>query len=198
MTWPKAALAVPTTDDEAASTHYVALHSQQAHKFPSAWWATVSREARLYTFLLVGVALTAGFYIGSTGPLDIAVTERHTAYEVDKVNWAALRSDLEAFVPQCQCAPILVRLSWHDAGTWNASDSTGGSHAEQRFPGGEADDPANAGLGVARGLLQPYKERYPAVGYADLWALAATVAIEASGGPYAELSGASTPRPAED
>ena len=33
------------------------------------------------------------------------------------------------------------------------------------------------------GLLQPYKDRYPTVGYADLWALAAVVAVEGMGGP---------------
>jgi len=105
------------------------------------------------------------------------------AYDVAKVDWGSLQSDLRAFVQACECAPILVRLSWHDSGTFNASDGTGGSHAEQRFPTGEAQDPANAGLGVARAFLRSFKERYPVVGFADLWALAATVAIAASGGP---------------
>lgn len=105
------------------------------------------------------------------------------AYTADAVDWSALRGELEAFVPSCACGPILVRLSWHDAGTFNSTDGTGGSHAEQRFSQGEATDPANAGLSVARALLQPFKERYPAVGYADLWALAAVVAVPALGGP---------------
>jgi len=103
--------------------------------------------------------------------------------QTEAVDWSALHDHLITFVGECGCASILVRLSWHDSGTWNASDRTGGSHAEQRFPIGEADDPANAGLGIARALLQPFKDANPGVSYADLWALAATVAIRASGGP---------------
>lgn len=41
---------------------------------------------------------------------------------------------------------------------------------------------------MARGLLQPFKEKHPAVSYADLWALAAVVAISASGGPSIPFS----------
>jgi catalase (peroxidase I) len=36
---------------------------------------------------------------------------------------------------------------------------------------------------VARQLLQPFKERYRQVGYADLWSLAGVVAVEGMGGP---------------
>ena len=39
------------------------------------------------------------------------------------------------------------------------------------------------GLDGARSLLQTYKTRHPAVGYADLWALAAVTAVKAMGGP---------------
>jgi len=105
------------------------------------------------------------------------------AYDTSAVDWPALASDLETFVTECGCAPILVRLSWHDSGTYKAEDDSGGSRAAQRFPDGESLHGANAGLGIARGLLQPYKEKYPAVGLADLWALAAIQAIKVSGGP---------------
>jgi len=47
----------------------------------------------------------------------------------------------------------------------------------------ESNHGANAGLQVARDLLEPIKARHPNVSYADLWTFAAVVAIEAMGGP---------------
>lgn len=108
---------------------------------------------------------------------------RASVYDPTAVPWAELGSDLDAFVASCNCAPILVRLSWHDSGTFKKEDSSGGSRGAQRFVEGEATHGANNGLSVARGLLQPYKEKYPSVSYADLWAFAATRAIKVAGGP---------------
>jgi len=42
---------------------------------------------------------------------------------------------------------------------------------------------ANAGLGLARDLLEPIKSRHPDMSYADMWTLAGCVAIEYMGGP---------------
>jgi cytochrome c peroxidase len=105
-----------------------------------------------------------------------------------EVDWPGLSADLTELMAKCECAPILVRLAWHDSGTFSKTDGTGGSRGAQRFPTGESAHGANAGLSVARGLLQPFKEKHPAVSYADLWALAAVVAISASGGPSIPFS----------
>lgn len=156
-------------DGNVEDTPYISYSTPRPPQI-SWWWRPLAVS-------FGALALLSFLSFGPLTPVSMA------SYNAAAVDWTALRSDLEAFVPDCQCGPILVRLSWHDSGTFNESDGTGGSHAEQRFPSGEADDPANAGLGVARGLLQPFKARYPAVGYADLWALAASVAIPAMGGP---------------
>jgi cytochrome c peroxidase len=42
---------------------------------------------------------------------------------------------------------------------------------------------ANAGLSIARDFLEPIKERFPKISYADLWSLAGAVAIQEMGGP---------------
>ena len=42
---------------------------------------------------------------------------------------------------------------------------------------------ANAGLGLARDLLEKVKKAHPGISYADLYALAGVVAIKAMGGP---------------
>ena len=41
----------------------------------------------------------------------------------------------------------------------------------------------NAGLGIARNLLEPIKAKHPNVTYGDLYILAGIVAIEEMGGP---------------
>lgn len=61
----------------------------------------------------------------------------------------------------------------------------GSTGATMRFAS-EAGHGANAGLDVARNLLEPVKQRYPGVTYADLYTLAGCVAIESMGGPKIE------------
>lgn len=97
--------------------------------------------------------------------------------------WDDVRKDILSLLAEKACGPVLVRLSWHDAGTYCHKSGTGGPHACMRFAGGEAAHEANNGLDIARALLQPIKDKYPDVSYADFWAFAAVVAIEHLGGP---------------
>jgi catalase (peroxidase I) len=101
---------------------------------------------------------------------------------------ADITADLKALVEEKNCGPVLIRLSWHDAGVYSTGKLTGGCpNAAMRFSdGGEGAFGANAGLPVAITLLQPLTEKYVTPGTisnADLWALAANVATEAMGGP---------------
>jgi cytochrome c peroxidase len=80
-------------------------------------------------------------------------------------------------------APTLVRLAWHSAGTYSRHDKSGGSNgATMRFAP-ECEWKANAGLGVAREFLEPFKASHPALSYGDLWTLAGALAIQEMGGP---------------
>merc|ERR1712000_525456 len=77
----------------------------------------------------------------------------------------------------------LVRLAWHAAGTYDKATNSGGSDgATMRFAP-ESDHGANAGLAVARTLLEPIQARHPGISTSDLWQFAAVVAIEEMGGP---------------
>jgi len=79
--------------------------------------------------------------------------------------------------------PLLVRLAWHSSGSYDKESNTGGSNgATMRFAP-EADYGANAGLKVARDLLEGVKKANPWISYADLWTLAGAVAIDVMGGP---------------
>lgn len=99
-----------------------------------------------------------------------------------------LVDDLEKLVTSKGCGPILIRLSWHDAGVFCDGKLKGGCpNAAMRFKeGGESAFPANAGLPtVALNLLSPITKKYcpELISNADLWALAANVAIRIMGGP---------------
>jgi catalase (peroxidase I) len=79
--------------------------------------------------------------------------------------------------------PLFLRLAWHSSGTYDRTDKTGGSNgATMRFPP-ESTDPENKGLDIARNLLETIKQKYSFISYADLWTLAAVVAIRQMGGP---------------
>lgn len=60
------------------------------------------------------------------------------------------RSDLLAYIEdEKYLAPLLIRLSWHDAGTYSQKDNSGGPRACMRFSEGESKHGANAGLNHA-------------------------------------------------
>ena len=144
----------------------------------------VALAASLGALLLVYILPSGG-----ARPSAVAECSAPTTYDVDAVDWVGLKADLKALCDGAAFLPILVRLSWHDSGTFSKADDgkghalSGGSAGAQRFPDGESKHGANAGLAVARSIVQPYKEKYPTVSHADLWALAAITAIEEAGGP---------------
>ncbi|KAK4502519.1 hypothetical protein PRZ48_005944 [Zasmidium cellare] len=79
--------------------------------------------------------------------------------------------------------PVLVRLAWHSAGTYDASTDTGGSNGAGMRYEAEGGDPANAGLQHARVFLEPVKASHPWITYSDLWTLAGVEAVKQMGGP---------------
>jgi cytochrome c peroxidase len=80
--------------------------------------------------------------------------------------------------------PLFVRLAWHASGTYDPKTGTGGSDgATMRFKP-ESGDGANAGLQLARDLLEPVFKKYDGdMSRADIWILAGTLAISEAGGP---------------
>ncbi|KAL1499200.1 hypothetical protein AB1Y20_013708 [Prymnesium parvum] len=78
--------------------------------------------------------------------------------------------------------PKFIRLAFRDAGTYDAAHDLYGPRASMRFEP-EASHPSNRGLNEVRKLLEPIKQAFPVLSYADLWQLAAVVSIEMMGGP---------------
>ncbi|CAA0394096.1 unnamed protein product [Arabidopsis thaliana] len=96
------------------------------------------------------------------------------------------REDIKELLSTKFCHPILVRLGWHDAGTYNKNikewPQRGGANGSLRFDI-ELKHAANAGLVNALNLIKDIKEKYSGISYADLFQLASATAIEEAGGP---------------
>ncbi|KAK8947964.1 hypothetical protein KSP40_PGU018796 [Platanthera guangdongensis] len=104
----------------------------------------------------------------------------------DPAQLRSAREDIRGLLKSKYCHPILIRLGWHDAGTYDKSikewPQRGGANGSLRFDA-ELKHGANAGLINALNLLKPIKEKYAGVTYADLFQLASATAVEEAGGP---------------
>ncbi|GBG79798.1 hypothetical protein CBR_g30060 [Chara braunii] len=111
------------------------------------------------------------------------------------------REDLKVLIKEKNCNPILVRLAWHDAGTYNQNISgwpfAGGAIGTIRYHP-QLSHESNAGLVNAIKLLDPIREKYPAVSNADLLQLAGATAIEMAGGPTLPMKYGRIDAPSEE
>lgn len=102
----------------------------------------------------------------------------------------SLHADLWKFVDRVNCNPILLRLAWHDAGTYDRNKTSfpdrGGANGSIVFDP-EINHGANNGLNKAVKYLEPFKADYPLVSWADVIQMAGAVAIEHAGGPKVQM-----------
>merc|ERR1712137_1024444 len=116
----------------------------------------------------------------------------------------ALKTDLMVFIAKMNCGPILIRLAWHDSGTFDQRigefGKAGGAIGTIIFDP-EMSFGANNGLPKARKYLETFKAKYPSVSWADLIQMASAASIEQMGGPkiqmkYGRVSGTQSDCPA--
>uniref|UniRef100_A0A7N0U6W4 L-ascorbate peroxidase n=1 Tax=Kalanchoe fedtschenkoi TaxID=63787 RepID=A0A7N0U6W4_KALFE len=107
----------------------------------------------------------------------LPVVDTEYLKQIDKA-----RRDLRALIAQRNCAPIMLRLAWHDAGTYDCKTKTGGPNGSIRNEE-EYSHGANNGLKIALDFCEEVKSKYPKITYADLYQLAGVVAVEVTGGP---------------
>ncbi|MDK0764183.1 hypothetical protein P5E87_15640, partial [Clostridium perfringens] len=81
---------------------------------------------------------------------------------------------LRGLIAEKNCAPFMLRLAWHSAGTFDVATKTGGPFGTMKNPAEQAHG-ANAGLDIAVRLLEPIKEHFPSLSYADFYQLAGVV-----------------------
>lgn len=96
------------------------------------------------------------------------------------------RAALGKLVQEKGCAPILVRLAWHDAGTYDKNSNTGGPNGSIKF-NPEMSHGDNNGLTIAMNLIKPVHEQFADIGLADFIQLAGYAAVEYTGGPKIEF-----------
>ena len=83
---------------------------------------------------------------------------------------ATLRDDLLDCMPR-ETAPALLRLAFHDAGTYDVQTHSGGAHGAIHLVA-ELSRSENAGWSAdCVGLLTEVKDRFPEVSWADLIAI---------------------------
>ena len=111
--------------------------------------------------------------------------------ELKKLDFNALKKDMRALMTDSQewwpadwghYGGLMIRLSWHAAGSYRVADGRGGGGTgNQRFAPLNSW-PDNVSLDKARRLLWPIKKKYGnKVSWADLIVLAGTIAYETMG-----------------
>ncbi|MEJ2320538.1 MAG: catalase/peroxidase HPI, partial [Gemmatimonadales bacterium] len=113
------------------------------------------------------------------------------AKEFNSLDFEALTRDVDALMTDSQdwwpadyghYGPLLIRMTWHSAGTYRTADGRGGGGSgAQRFAPLNSW-PDNANLDKARRLLWPIKQKYGRkISWADLLIFAGNRALETMG-----------------
>ena len=111
--------------------------------------------------------------------------------ELKKLDFVELRNDLLELMTTSQpwwpadwgtYAGLMVRMTWHAAGSYRAADGRGGASTGNLRFAPLNSWPDNGNLDKARRILWPIKKKYGnSLSWADLIAYAGTVAYESAG-----------------
>jgi L-ascorbate peroxidase len=136
-------------------------------------------------------AARATAFVGPSSKLG-SIQQRCTVRYVSKESLDGAQAMIDAIIDEKNCNPFFVRLAWHDSGTYDVSlkdqewPKAGGAIGSIRFEP-EIKHGANNGLSGAIALLEPVKEKFADVSYADIFQMASARSIELAGGPKIDM-----------
>ncbi|KAG6375666.1 heme peroxidase [Boletus reticuloceps] len=145
----------------------------------------------LYAGLGAGAVVVGGvaYYLLNSSSDSTTATPQVTKFVPTKADYEKVYKRISDLVDEADSyddgsfAPVLLRLAWHSSGTYSKDTNTGGSnYATMRFEP-ESLHSANAGLHVARNLVEKLKSEFQWISYGDLWTLAGVCAVQEMGGP---------------
>jgi len=147
-----------------------------SHSAPQQWWPNALNLDILHQHDTKTNPLGQGF--------DYAEAVKSLDFEALRKDLVALMTDSQSWWPADwgHYGGLMIRMSWHAAGTYRIADGRGGGGTgNQRFAPLNSW-PDNANLDKARRLLWPIKKKYGnKLSWADLLVLAGTIAYESMG-----------------
>ena len=162
--------------DTASECPFTGANTAKGTSATEQWWPEQLNLRILHQHSPEADPLGTGFdYVAEFESLDFAAVKQDIAdVLVDSKDWWP--ADYGHY------GPLMIRLTWHAAGTYRIGDGRGGGGTgAQRFAPLNSW-PDNASLDKARRLLWPVKQKYGRkLSWADLLILAGNVALESMG-----------------
>lgn len=155
---------------------------------------TTTNTMKIARACLVLATTISGVQTFTSSPRHLDAHSRTSTHlSVTQSDLDGAQSMIDGILKEKNCGPVFVRLAWHDAGTYDVGltetatwPGAGGAVGSIRFAP-EINHGANAGLAGAVKLLEPVKEAYPGVSYADIFQMASATSIEMAGGPKIDM-----------
>jgi Peroxidase len=172
--------------------HHTTVDVLQLPSVKTKMWSTTTAAS---LFWLAGFATTvteAFVPLSSRHSASWKMTSTTTPlFAVSEATLSGAQAMIDGIIDEKNCNPVFVRLAWHDSGTHDASitdpwPAAGGAIGSIRFKP-EIVHGANAGLAGAVALLEPVKEAFPEMSYADIFQMASARSIELAGGPKIDM-----------
>lgn len=145
------------------------------------------KSLRLYyntTFLLLSSSIIFLFsicelYMKHLIYIFLPILYFHTSFAL--IDPSQFINEFKQVMPNCNdAARKWIRTTFHEAGTFDKKDNTGGSDGSLQF---ELDFPENIGVSSTVEFCQNFVERHPGVSFADTIIFGGKVAVEICNGP---------------
>lgn len=181
------ALLQPSTDSAKAHCAAILTYTLRFFRCLTSSFQSIIMKFTSFAFLALAASASAFTQPASFG----AARSFSTSLDVSKKDLEGAQTMIDKIIDDTNANPVFVRLAWHDSGTFDVNvekewPASGGAIGSIRFDP-EINHGANAGLSGAVKLLEPVKESFPDVSFADIFQMASARSIELAGGPKIDM-----------